>query len=635
MMSVPRSVGVDSLQTSSGSSRSLPPFLKSESDAIAKKDRRRTLQTVSELSSRSSHPNEGGGAVTSNIPEVPNLSSGSGSEIRPDTTGSYVNVSGSQKKPRPQSLGQQTWASPTILITGVDSPPSRRSLTGALVSDRGSEDSVNGNSNRLSVNQLLRSRLSKDRKAKSQSSPDDNSASNRKAGKENRMPSGPFIGHLSLNRDIVQGSKLSSKGKGVVRSRSPQSVPVVPVDGYNARREKERALREQELVEAKARRDQERRKIAMGSSASLPSLSPFPTISKPNAAQVKNRTSQHQLLQNSRTMSNNRLSGAAEMRTGRRRTSENSEHRTNQSVDALLLKRASTNSMTLNNRITSPDVSPKDPRRLSNSYSKRSSRVTSQSTPMPLLLAPSNTLSFSSPNSPTQYPFPRPPSGTSQAQPGDRRSRSQSQGSNHQNRPRNTSVHSTTSVQSSKSNGSRHSKKSCRSYRHQKGVTQEHLAALAALTAPAPPPEAHMTRESLALLEKQERQLSERLRRNSVASERARRVSKIHDGNRSRAGSKASQGSCATEKSQGAQGAVLENESKETDGMSPESVRLLREREKLLRWKADREKSDFEQRDRERIKERVRRANEMEDEKSKSMAKQKKRSCCGILGRWL
>jgi hypothetical protein len=47
------------------------------------------------------------------------------------------------------------------------------------------------------------------------------------------------------------------------------------------------------------------------------------------------------------------------------------------------------------------------------------------------------------------------------------------------------------------------------------------------------------------------------------------------------------------------------------EGLTPESIRLLREREKLVRWRAEREKQLFEQRERER-EERVRAANEKE-----------------------
>jgi hypothetical protein len=140
-----------------------------------------------------------------------------------------------------------------------------------------------------------------------------------------------------------------------------------------------------------------------------------------------------------------------------------------------------------------------------------------------------------------------------------------------------------------------------------------------------------MTPQSVTLLQQQEKRLEEKLRRMSVASERARRMSLMQEGKRSRAGSRASQQTCGTEKSQGGLSEILDG--KAMEGMSPESVRLLREREKLLRWKAEREKSQFEQKDRDRIRERVRRANEMEDEKSRHLAKaQKKRGCCGMFG---
>ncbi|KAF2005294.1 hypothetical protein P154DRAFT_518818 [Amniculicola lignicola CBS 123094] len=179
--------------------------------------------------------------------------------------------------------------------------------------------------------------------------------------------------------------------------------------------------------------------------------------------------------------------------------------------------------------------------------------------------------------------------------------------------------------------------------RHRREITKEHLHALAALTAPAPRPDGNMTAESIAFFDAQQKKLDEKRRRESVASERAMRISLIEQENRSRATSRtrsiyhyrpptaSSNGVPTMPEPSMTHSATIEDTDEAT--MANESIRLLREREKLVRWKAEREKVDFERKQRDKIRERVRRANEMEEERSKALEKQqhkkKKRGWCG------
>lgn len=67
------------------------------------------------------------------------------------------------------------------------------------------------------------------------------------------------------------------------------------------------------------------------------------------------------------------------------------------------------------------------------------------------------------------------------------------------------------------------------------------------------------------------------------------------------------------------------NRSGHRGSATAESLRLVREREKLLRWKAEREKMEFERREREKVKERVRLANLKELQRSEELEEEVKR----------
>ncbi|KAF2470590.1 uncharacterized protein BDR25DRAFT_368998 [Lindgomyces ingoldianus] len=647
-MPSPRRVGVDSLHNLSTGIERTRILKEGSNPEPVRHERRRTLQTVAELSPLSPTSPEWTGmppTVTNNNPDAfSSIESGSPGVV-PATAQSIDQASGSQKKPRPQSLGtrQHPRANPSILIATVDTPPIRRSLTVGQESGNGQDSSAGKtNPNRLSLDFSLRHNSSRDRKVKSQSGSNLDVMGHQETSREDWRHSGPFIGrHLSMNRDIKKGNQPPSKGKQPVRDLPPQGESAELAEGFNSKHHRERILQEQSMLEAKARRNRERRTIAMDSSSTLPSLSPFPYLPKPNTVRLKGHTNQQLLLQNSRTMNSYGTPGLLHRKTSRCHV-YGPEQRRSYDVNAQLLKRASTSSMAFNKGTSNSQmVLNRSSRSISNPDPKRS-QLGSQNRSIPPLLGPPTSLSLSNPQSPTQYPFPSPPSQVLSA---DRRSRLQQLP--HHPAPRNSSVHSTTSMKSSKSNGSLHSRQSRRlsgtafsfspsKYsRHHRGATKEYLDALAAPTVPAPP-EAHVTPESVPFLAVQERKLCENFKGETLTSERAMSISRIQDSKRSLAGSRISQRSYATEQSRRYNVSVVdvvEGGGKCVEGLTPENVRLLREREKLLRWKAEREKSDFEKKERERVREMVRRANEMEEEKSKTMAKEKKkRGCCGMLG---
>ncbi|OCK92085.1 uncharacterized protein K441DRAFT_679278 [Cenococcum geophilum 1.58] len=273
------------------------------------------------------------------------------------------------------------------------------------------------------------------------------------------------------------------------------------------------------------------------------------------------------------------------------------------------------------------------------------------------------------------------------------------------------SFHSTKSIKSAKSTKSTKSTFSLGSTKSQRNtlqkrrksdprhVTQEQLDALAALTAPVPPPDGAMTEASLKFLEEQRRRLAEKKRRESLVSSRrgggggggrdssaegsvrggvgagsvagsgtspgpgsgpgnnrtsglARRPESVMSGTsvsvsvtepfpvfkgkgKEKADDFSAPPSASVSVSEKQFGAGWERESivlakgENLTGLTPESVRLLREREKLVRWKAGREKAEFERKERER--ERVAAANEKWDAGEKEEKKKKKTGCLGGL----
>ncbi|KAF2115598.1 hypothetical protein BDV96DRAFT_574167 [Lophiotrema nucula] len=602
--------------------------------------RRKTLQTVSELSSPTQSLPEwtsGSSTVTNNSSQTSADTLRNGIPIRStaseDQQRTLPNNNG---KLRPRSTGfeKSVQPRPSILITSPDDvpiQPVRRSMTAPLnmgqrvlqSAAHESKDGARSGANRLSVSFAFRSKSRKE----------DASISTDK-----RRYSGPVESHSSASHVTnVNPQKMG-------QSNNHLGLQLKHSGSVQERRDRERARREQAAVEAQTRRSAGRR-ISVGSASTLPSMSPLP-LTKPTPAHTGARMSQQQLLQNSRSMNRNRPSRYLDKRTSTGQLQKQTDKRTGNDIDAQLLKGASTANMNVGRRASNPNMLNQQeiPGKAlySASNPKRSSRVLSQHSPMPLILGSPTSMSFSTPQSPTQYPFPRPPSG---AFSDGRTSRSMTQ--SHNAPTRTSSAHSNTSAASSKSNISRHSNKSRqsstsrssnhrRSRRQQRGVTQEHLDALAALTAPAPSPSANMTPESLTLLESQQKIVDEKIRRQSVASERALRISLARERSQSRgsqAGSRISHGGAENTRVTATDNAPLDE--KQYAGMAPESVRLLREREKLLRWKAEREKVEFEKRERDKIRERVKRANEMEEARSRSLKEERKegRGCCGLFGK--
>ncbi|KAF2190776.1 hypothetical protein K469DRAFT_392485 [Zopfia rhizophila CBS 207.26] len=626
-------------------------------------DRRPTLQTVSELSSQnptsSEWTTEASTMISSEGPDGNNNQSSWSLTNGTDMARDISEISGSERRGRPKTIGfaQPSQTRPLILITAADTPPLRRSLTTPMDWTQQEADSSgdqvkatdSDNSHRLSVNFSLRSNFFKDHQSHTETIQKRNSLPGQSMFQVDQRQTRRPSGHHSENMESCQDGSRASKEKQPVRDQTPVSRPSAFSVTPPEKREMERIRREQAVVEARARREKEGRGIAMGSSSTLPSLSPLSPVARPSQAHLKSRISQHQLLQNSRTMNSKPSPGHLNRRASAGYVSGQVDKRMSNDVNARLLKRASTNSTDFEKRqymtnrasggsFNNPSSNPSRPKSLD---SKRTSQRLSQPFPMLTLTESSTSLSFTSPHSPTHYLFPRPPSGVLST---DRRSRSLHL--SHQSIIRTSSVHSTTSHKSAKSNTSSKSHQSRRSSktsyssqsrRHQRGVTKEHLDALAALTAPAPTPDARMTPESLAFLESQKKKLEEKIRRESVGSERAMRKLLVRERSRSRsrsrAGSRTSLHSYATERSKGYNASIsgVGTGNKDLEGLTPESIRLLREREKLLRWKAEREKQEFEKQEREKIRERVRRANEMEEARSKSMVKEKKRGCCGIL----
>ncbi|KAF2803472.1 uncharacterized protein BDZ99DRAFT_575972 [Mytilinidion resinicola] len=360
---------------------------------------------------------------------------------------------------------------------------------------------------------------------------------------------------------------------------------------------------------------------------------------------------------------------------------------------------------------------------------KRGSRIISQHAPLPLLMSSPDGATF--PSSPPRsqnrssingrdqpqrlpYPFPQlppEPVDSSSSQEARNRGRRRSSFKDDDARKRSksrASVRSTKSAKSTKSQQSVKSTKSTRSLRSifstasttsnrlqkrqsassrasrrgSSAVSKEHLAALAALTGPAPPPDGRMTPQSIAFLEKQKRTLEERQRRESVAKDREERMERLKRGREmekvlsgdiiggalggyreghdssdehsefipstepttepsaepSQAGGVRSPtpSSLYSAPGKGRRRYTLDDPIGDLDtsieGLTPESIRLLREREKLVRWRAEREKQLFEQKERER-EERVRAANEKEAMRMVDLEKEgkgkgeKKRGC--------
>jgi PAB1-binding protein PBP1 len=144
-----------------------------------------------------------------------------------------------------------------------------------------------------------------------------------------------------------------------------------------------------------------------------------------------------------------------------------------------------------------------------------------------------------------------------------------------------------------KSAGSLPAPRKSKSLRRKKLTKKTGSQDIAALTAPATAPNARMTRECLALLEAQQKELDNKIKRASLAYDQTSRQSW---GNRpvSTATCLSTGGSLEHKYSTGdkTEDGAAQNGHRE-EGPSPESVRLIREKEKIVRWNAARENVEF------------------------------------------
>jgi hypothetical protein len=439
------------------------------------------------------------------------------------------------------------------------------------------------------------------------------------AGKVN-VPPLPNLPKASVSNDNPVTSKKGNVAiKPIATLRRQTSLQM---HDYNhgtppVRRHSEREMRDRAIADARARRSNVHG-LALGSPSTLPSMSRLNGFDHRRLTpSIQDRGNQQHHVQNGRNIYN----GAA--------------RHSDRSADALqkggkMARSASTSGST-------HLAHPKEIARSRSTSSMSTPRGISYRPPVaPNPMTPTHSAnSFAMARN--NYPTPSPAAMTR-----GRDSRSPNP------MARSSSAHSTATVATSASNKSEHShrrsspsshsNRSSRSRKH--GITQEHLDALAVLTAPAPVPDGRMTPQSLALFEAQQKQLEEKLRRASIASDRATRASQAHKLTRSTSASGISQHSDMSSRYKASLNGHLTTNNgsgqESSNALTPESVRLLREREKLLRWKAEREKAEFQRREREKIKERVRRANEMEEARDRELVEQKQkkrqRGCCGLFG---
>ncbi|KAF2017058.1 hypothetical protein BU24DRAFT_142693 [Aaosphaeria arxii CBS 175.79] len=555
-------------------------------------NRRKTLQTVDELSSQLPESSDWDSASRSGTTNTGSMDSRISQGLSDSSEKSR------RERPRTFGYGHELQSKPSIVITEAEPLPARRSLTAPV--DWQQEQPRPGQTNESDRNRLS-----------AKHAPGTTSKQGNPNPNQQRRHSGPGSFYTSI-------SSTSRQNQSTQQIRASHSKSI---QHHNQSADRQR----NQNAQVKPHADKQRQRIHTGSSSVLPSLSPFP-ITKPSAAQIRGYGNQQQLLQNSRSMNQLRSHQHLNKRTSQARLSNLQSG--NASVDAQLLQQASGNK-------TAKSKMPQDPisRPRSTQYATLPihPQGINQNHQMPPLFRTPRSMTSPPPG---QYNFPLPPAS---AVTSNRASRSSLPGRS--SNVRSSSAHSTMTAATSASAGTNRSSKSRKStgsrnsysgqsHRHQQGVTQEHLEALAALTG-ASPTQSHepTTPESIAF----QRKLDEKMRRASVGSEHQSRASYGQQTKQSsKAGSRVSAHSYATT---AATTATRANE----QAMTPESVRLLREREKLLRWKAEREKKEFERREREKIRERVRRANALELEKTIELEKQqkkekRKRGCLGFLG---
>ena len=232
------------------------------------KERRRTLQTISELSPQ--------GAT---ILEWADTSSKAGGNNLDGTTAPSSSVKSTRRRSLPsQGMGpsHDSRKNPSILVTPTEAPLLRRSLTDPTDrtrnANRRSSTGSLAESHRLSGKSFSRCRHSQDPPLFSiaEGAQSDPSSQNHAI----LSPQPYFIQAGALGKQSMKG-------------------PVHHSEDWNTLRERERSIREQAIVAANARREKERR-IAMGSPPLLPFMSPLP-MAKAKEIYIRRQGSQKQI----------------------------------------------------------------------------------------------------------------------------------------------------------------------------------------------------------------------------------------------------------------------------------------------------------------------------------------------------
>ncbi|KAF2257347.1 hypothetical protein BU26DRAFT_499858 [Trematosphaeria pertusa] len=541
------------------------------------RERRRTLQTISELSTQNVEPSE-----------CDWRTSGQSNNTSSRGTDGVITSIESTKRNRRRSLPQHGArfendlnTKPSILVTPADAPFLRRSLTDPIDCTRGSRHQSSGelftprnDLSRLSVGSFC--------SFHSQDPPLPPVAEGSSVGLKNSHP--------YIDVPTAQVNRMGSKGKQPMKMRDGSGAYGLG-QGWKARRERESVEMEQAVVEAKARRERDGRGIVVGSSSRLPAMSPLP-IANVKDSHSRIQASHQQSLENLRAMNNNRTPLPLD-----RRTSYSQIVPMHQNG----IKR--TGSAASTTRLANPDPAYQPVPQLLKSSARRSLRSPIAQEPH----RPNPTRSSSS-----LRPSPVSTTGSSSMQ---------SSVSSNPHRTHQSSRTSTSYFKPTGTSAPRHS---------QQYVAKGRSIPFPALTNSMPQTNHHISSATQQTVQdpraRRGSQASQSSNRHSLASQRSR--SQSHLG---------SQPSIAHFHAISNASTIIYDENPDKRGMDVprmESVRLLREREKLVRWKAEREKAEFERTERAKIRERVRRANELEEEKEKELAKQMKKKkswLCGLL----
>jgi hypothetical protein len=238
------------------------------------RERRRTLQTISELSP------QGGTDWTDNS------SKAHGNEFK-ETTTSRTSAKSTRRRSLPiqgigAGYGYQNNSS--ILVTSTEALPLRRSVTDASGTKRNTTHrSSNGSlvdSHRLSRKSSSRCRHSQDAPLLS-------------------IAEGAQLDPRSHSHSVYSPPPYFKQNGSLAKQST--NGPVRHSEDWNARRERERVLREQAIVAAKARREKDRQS-AVGSSSSLQCVSTLPTA---KTKEIGSQNSQKHMLAHTQQISGN------------------------------------------------------------------------------------------------------------------------------------------------------------------------------------------------------------------------------------------------------------------------------------------------------------------------------------------